>query len=113
MGKITVKLTDETESKLRKYVTKQFPEKPYGKLSLIVEQALNITPKYGELYFLEDNQRFKVDNNEAMRNLGLKTLYMIADAKKMRINPKTPSYVKCELCPYKEKCSRRIVKNDS
>lgn len=40
MGKITVKLTDETESKLRKYVTTNFPEKPYGKLSLIVEEAL-------------------------------------------------------------------------
>ena len=40
MGKITIKLTDETESKLRKYVTAHYPEKPYGKLSLIVEKAL-------------------------------------------------------------------------
>jgi hypothetical protein len=40
MGKITVKLTDETESKLRKYVTSKYPEKPYGKLSFIVEEAL-------------------------------------------------------------------------
>ena len=40
MGKITVKLTDETESKLRKYVTTKFPEKPYGKLSLVVEKSL-------------------------------------------------------------------------
>ena len=40
MGKITVKLTDLTESKLRKYVTSHYPEKPYGKLSFIVEEAL-------------------------------------------------------------------------
>ena len=80
---------------------------------LIVEQALKIKVKYGELYFLEDNKRFKIDNNEAMRNLGLKTLYMIADAKKKRVNPNTPSYVKCDLCPYKEKCSRRIVQDVS
>ena len=40
MAKITINLTDETESKLRKYVTTKYPEKPYGKLSLIVEEAL-------------------------------------------------------------------------
>ena len=40
MAKITIKLTDETESNLRKYVTTHYPEKPYGKLSLVVEEAL-------------------------------------------------------------------------
>jgi len=40
MGKITIKLTDETEKKLRKFVTTQYPVKPYGKLSFIVEEAI-------------------------------------------------------------------------
>lgn len=40
MAKITINLTDETESNLRKYVTTNYPEKPYGKLSLVVEEAL-------------------------------------------------------------------------
>lgn len=40
MAKITINLTDETESKLRKYVTTKYPEKPYGKLSRVVEEAL-------------------------------------------------------------------------
>ena len=41
MGKITITLTDEVETKLRKYVTTKYPEKPYGKLSQVVEEALN------------------------------------------------------------------------
>ena len=40
MGKITVSLRDVTERRLREYVTKRYPEKPYGKLSLVVEEAL-------------------------------------------------------------------------
>jgi len=40
MAKITINLTDETESKLRKYVTSNYPEKPYGKLSYVIEEAL-------------------------------------------------------------------------
>ena len=37
MGKITISLTDETEKKLRSYVTSKYPEKSFGKLSEVVE----------------------------------------------------------------------------
>jgi hypothetical protein len=40
MAKITITLTDETEKKLRSYVTSKYPEKPFGKLSNVVEEAL-------------------------------------------------------------------------
>lgn len=40
MGKITLTLTDETEKKLRQFVTRKYPEKPYGKLSEVAEKAL-------------------------------------------------------------------------
>jgi hypothetical protein len=40
MGKITVTISDETEKRLREYVTRRYPEKPFGKLSQIVEQAI-------------------------------------------------------------------------
>jgi hypothetical protein len=40
MAKITITLTDETEKKLRSYVTSKYPEKPFGKLSGVVEEAL-------------------------------------------------------------------------
>ena len=40
MGKITINLNDEVEKKLRQHVTTNYPEKPYGKLSYVVEEAL-------------------------------------------------------------------------
>jgi hypothetical protein len=40
MGKITITLSDKTEKALRSYVTSKHPEKPFGKLSEIVEEAL-------------------------------------------------------------------------
>jgi predicted transcriptional regulator len=40
MAKITITLSDETEKKLRSYVTSKYPEKPFGKLSYVVEEAL-------------------------------------------------------------------------
>jgi len=40
MAKITITLSDETEKKLRSYVTSKYPEKPFGKLSDVVEKAL-------------------------------------------------------------------------
>lgn len=40
MAKITITLSDETEKKLRSYVTSKYPEKPFGKLSEVVEEAL-------------------------------------------------------------------------
>lgn len=40
MGKITITLEDETEKQLRSYVTSHYPEKPFGKLSEIVDKAV-------------------------------------------------------------------------
>lgn len=40
MGKITVTLSDEIEKKLRYFVTTKYPEKPYGKLSEVVEESI-------------------------------------------------------------------------
>ncbi len=40
MGKITISLSDEIEKRLREHVTKTYPEKPFGKLSKVVEDAL-------------------------------------------------------------------------
>jgi hypothetical protein len=40
MGKITITLEDPVEKWLRNYVTKNYPEKPFGKLSGIVNEAL-------------------------------------------------------------------------
>jgi len=40
MGKITITLSDDIEKKLRQFVTAKYPEKPYGKLSEVVEEAL-------------------------------------------------------------------------
>ena len=40
MGKITVTLSNEVEMKLRRFVTTKYPEKPYGKLSEVVEESL-------------------------------------------------------------------------
>jgi len=40
MGKITITIHDEIEKKLRQFVTTNYPEKPYGKLSQVVEEAL-------------------------------------------------------------------------
>jgi len=40
MGKITVTLDDEVEKKLRAFVTSKYPEKPFGKLSQIVNEAV-------------------------------------------------------------------------
>jgi len=40
MGKITVTLIDEVEKQLRQYVTTNYPEQPFGKLSEIVNQAI-------------------------------------------------------------------------
>ena len=40
MGKITVSLSDETERRLREYVTRNYPLKPFGKLGDVMEKAL-------------------------------------------------------------------------
>ena len=40
MGKITISLSDSIEKKLREYVTRRYPARPFGKLSLVVEEAL-------------------------------------------------------------------------
>ncbi|MGA3291173.1 MAG: hypothetical protein ABSD42_13150 [Candidatus Bathyarchaeia archaeon] len=40
MGKITISLTDETEKKLRSYVTSKYPERTFGKLSKVVETSV-------------------------------------------------------------------------
>jgi len=40
MGKLTVIIDDELERRLRRYVTRMYPVKPFGKLSLIVSQAI-------------------------------------------------------------------------
>jgi len=40
MGKITISLSDDVEKRLREHVTKTYPEKPFGKLSQVVEEAL-------------------------------------------------------------------------
>lgn len=40
MGKITVTLEDNVEKKLRIYVSQNFPEQPFGKLSEVVNQAV-------------------------------------------------------------------------
>ena len=40
MGKITVSLSDDTERRLREYVTSHYPLKPFGKLGDVVEKAL-------------------------------------------------------------------------
>ena len=40
MGKITIIIDDAVEKILREYVTKNFPEKPFGKLSQVVNEAL-------------------------------------------------------------------------
>ena len=50
MGKITITIDEELEEKLRSYVTKTYPVKPFGKLSLVVNKAikeyLNKNKKY-------------------------------------------------------------------
>lgn len=40
MGKITVNLTDETEKKLRSFITSKYPEHARGKLSKFVETSI-------------------------------------------------------------------------
>ena len=40
MGKITISLPDDLEKQLREYVTRNYPVKPFGKLSKVVEEAL-------------------------------------------------------------------------
>jgi len=40
MGKLTVIMDDKIERKLRKYVTRTYPVKPFGKLSSTVSQAI-------------------------------------------------------------------------
>lgn len=40
MGKITISLSDETEKKLRSYLTSKYKEQPFGKLSEIVETSV-------------------------------------------------------------------------
>lgn len=41
MGKITISLSDDVEKRLREHVTKTYPEKPFGKLSKVVEKAVS------------------------------------------------------------------------
>lgn len=40
MGKITISLTDETEKKLRSYVTSKYPEQKVGQLSEVIETSV-------------------------------------------------------------------------
>lgn len=40
LAKITITLSDKTEKALRNYVTQNYPEQPFGKLSEVVEKAL-------------------------------------------------------------------------
>jgi len=40
VGKITISLSDDTEQRLRKYVTDRYPIKPFGMLSKVTEQAI-------------------------------------------------------------------------
>ncbi len=40
MGKLSVEISDEVEQKLRMFIAKNYPLKPFGKLSQIVEEAL-------------------------------------------------------------------------
>ena len=40
MGRITISLTDETEKKLRSYVTSKYPKQTFGKLSEVVETSV-------------------------------------------------------------------------
>jgi hypothetical protein len=40
MGKITISLRDETEKKLRSYLTSKYKEQTFGKLSAIVETSV-------------------------------------------------------------------------
>ncbi|HOK41459.1 MAG TPA: PD-(D/E)XK nuclease family protein [bacterium] len=77
---------------------------------LLVENDLKIKPLYGELYFLEDNQRFRIENTDEIKRLGLRNLHLIAEGKKLGIKPDERSYIKCELCPYNDICPRRIKK---
>ena len=40
MGKITVIMDDKIERRLRRYVTRTYSVRPFGKLSLTVSQAI-------------------------------------------------------------------------
>jgi hypothetical protein len=40
MGKITISLSDETEKKLRSYITSKYNEQTFGKLSDVVETSV-------------------------------------------------------------------------
>jgi hypothetical protein len=40
MPKLTIMLTDETNKKLRDYVSKTYPQKTFGKISQVIEEAL-------------------------------------------------------------------------
>lgn len=40
MGKITVIIDDDIEEWVRNYVTQNYPQKPFGKLSEVVNKAL-------------------------------------------------------------------------
>jgi predicted RecB family nuclease len=77
---------------------------------LIVEHSLKIKPKYGELYFLEDNNKFTIYNNPEVIKQGLNNLHIIGEAKKNGIRAKNKSYVTCEFCHYKTKCKRKVNK---
>jgi len=40
LGKVTILLDDELEKDLRKYIAEFYPEETYGKLSMIMNEAL-------------------------------------------------------------------------
>jgi hypothetical protein len=40
MGKIVFDLDDKLEEKLRLYINKNFPMKPYGQIKKVIEEAL-------------------------------------------------------------------------
>jgi len=40
MGKLTVIIDDSLERELRNYIAHKYPERPYGKLTQVIEEAL-------------------------------------------------------------------------
>lgn len=41
MGKITIMLNNETENKIRDYIAEKYPRKTFGKISEVIETAIN------------------------------------------------------------------------
>ena len=41
MGKLVVIIDDKLEERLRRYIARKYPTETYGKIKLVIEQALN------------------------------------------------------------------------